>query len=211
MKKNYFILFILIFTFGCLNESGQDKVLSRQPKSISNQDRADTFECEFKTNQNKKCWTRVGVYPIDSIAEEFACHLMEKEFTNILVAKYIGDNGAFENESAFVLWIESNKEYVKEFYTTNSLDVLEKPKSELNWKSLRMIFDSKRLDTIISKPESEIMISHDIGFAVQYFSPKNFFCERLQDTQWQSAIDETHPKVIFWKELTDLLQPITKR
>lgn len=209
--KNYFTIFILIFLFGCSNPPKKEKNIAIQSLETSIAENSLIDDCMFKTNQNKECWTRIGAYPIDSITEKLACDIKDKGSKHILVAKYIGDNGAFPNESAFVLWTESKKEYVKEFYTSGSLVVNEKPIKELNWESLRIIADTTRLDTVISNPQLKIMMSHNIGFAVQYYGGKIFICDRLQDNEWESAIDENHPKVIFWKELTELLKPTTDR
>jgi len=209
--KNYLTILILIFFLSCSNQPKKEKIIVSQSFESSTAESSVESDCVFETNLNKKCWTRVGVYPIDSIAEKFACNLKDKGLKHILVAKYIGDNGAFPNESAFILWTESNKEFVKEFYTSGSLEVEEKAIKELNWKSLRVIANTTKLDTVSSRPKLKLMMSHNIGLAVQYEGINMFVCERLQDIEWKSAIDKNHPKVIFWKELTRLLEPTTER
>lgn len=209
--KNYLTILSLIFLLSCSSQPNKQKSIASQSIEPSITENSVDMDCIFETNQNKECWTRIGVYPIDSIAEKFACRLNDKGSTHLLLAKYIGDNGAFPNESAFILWTESNKEFVKEFYTSGSLEVEEKPIKELNWKSLRVIADTTKLDTVSSRPQLKLMMSHNIGFAVQYKGTDMFLCDRLQDNEWESAIDKNHPKVIFWKELTRLLEPTTDR
>jgi hypothetical protein len=208
--KNSIAILLLLLGFGCSeatnnNDLKNNKIETSGPIFVRN------TECLFKSKANKQCWTRVGLYPIDSIAEKFACNLYNEDYNHILLAKYIGDNGAFPNEVAFVLWSDSGKDYVKEFYISDSLEVLESSKKEMNWESLRSLASSTRIDTVQSKPELEIAISHGIGFSVQYLSPNIYFCDRLQDNEWKSALDKTHSKVLFWKELTDLLKPTERR
>jgi hypothetical protein len=209
--KYYFALLILILTLNCssIQKSENENLNLATPALIT--DSIITADCVFKTNLDKECWTRIGSYPIDKAAEDYACELNKKEITHILVAKYIGDNGAFPNESAYVLWVDSDKEYIKEFYTTGNTTTIEKPKRELNWEVIRTTFETIRLDTVSTRPQLKMIFSHNIGFAIQYSSNNIFFCERLQDNQWKAAIDETHPKVMFWNALTELLQPTTDR
>ena len=207
----YFIFLLIFLNFSC-SQTKQIKgdVGLQSSDSLINQRQYQT-NCLFQDTSEKECWTRIGQYPLDSISEQFACSLQYKKSDAILIAKYIGDNGAFANEVVFVLWIESEKEYLKEFYTNGSTKVIEKPKRELNWKSLRVIANSTKIDTVKSKPKPHIVMSHNIGFAVQYISKEMYFCGRLQDNEWVSAINKTHPKVKFWKAMNDLLKPTTDR
>jgi len=207
----YFIFLFILLNFSCSETKQLKDDTELQSSNTSINQNRNQINCLFQDTSGKENWTRIGQYPLDSISEQFACSLQYKKSDDILIAKYIGDNGAFSNETAFVLWIESEKEYLKEFYTNGSTDVLEKPKRELNWKSLRILANSLKIDTVKSKPKLHIEMSHNIGFAIQYKSKEMYFCDRLQNNEWVSAIDKTHPKVIFWKALNDLLKPTTDR
>lgn len=205
--KQYFYILTLVLVANCTSRS--EKTNSNFVKKEVNSKimASNIFECLFKNNLNKPCWTRVGVYPIDSISENYACNLISDNIKEILLAKYIGDNGAFPNETAYVLWYESGTGYLKEFYTDGTENVFGKEKQKTNWHSLKMIADSINIFTVDTKPKLSIEISHDIGFAVQYMSSEMFFCDRLQDNEWKSATDKNHPKVIFWNSLNNLLKP----
>jgi hypothetical protein len=206
--------FSLILVAGCstspnLEIPSIEESNKETPTKIT-QNLTDT-NCVFITNNGSDCWTRVRSYPLDIAAESFSCNLREKGIKTITIAKYIGDNGAFPNETAFILWIENDKEYLKEYYTYGNTDVFEENVRVLNWSKIRHLAESLKIDTVKSNPQLEINFSHNIGFAIQYSSNSQYFCGRLQDHQWQAAIDKKHPKVVFWKAFSDLLNPTVER
>ena len=131
MKIKLFILIFILIT-SCINNN--DSFSKSESKKVSfNEIPHNTSECLFKSKNNEKCWNRTGIYPIDSICEEFSCNLTSKDINEILLAKYIGDNGAFPNETAYVLWTELDTGYIKGFYTRGSENVFEKDIEKINW------------------------------------------------------------------------------
>jgi hypothetical protein len=159
--------------------------------------------CKFKLQNVNGSWSRVGLMNIDRMSETFACELVSKGIDTVLLCKYIFDNGSLSTEKAFVLWLNKGHGYIKSFFNNTKHQYTENKTIPFNVKSLTDYFFLNKLGTVRTKPKSEIMVSHDMGYSIQLHSTSLFFRERLTDFAIRQA--KTHSGAIWWNPISEKL------
>lgn len=159
--------------------------------------------CKFKLRNINDCWSRAGLTEIDKISEIFACDLTSKGVDTVMLCKYISDNSLLPIEKAFVLWLKNGQGFVKAFFNNPKHQPTENNIIAFDSRPLIDYFFLNRLDTVTTEPNTEVWISHSIGYNIQLQVPSLFFRQRLADFIIRQ--DERHPKAIWWNIISKKL------
>lgn len=193
----YLLLILSIFIFGCSPDACYETV----PIDKS----SEVWSCVTSPRMN------FYQTDLDSVAKSIVCEKMMMGTKEVLLASYIGDNGSFFPEIAFVLWKDGDEEKMKKILAPKHDSIITFPEVNFKWNSLEKIFQKYSLDTVLTYPKQEFVISHCIGYKVEYFKTDFDYRERLQDCEWKNSQDSLHPKFLFWKELDNLLDARANR
>jgi hypothetical protein len=159
--------------------------------------------CKFKLKNINNNWSRAGLTNIDKQSEEFACSLIAKGIDTVILCKYIFDNGSLPIEKAFILWLDNGESYVKSFFNNLRHQPTQNKIVSFDSKALINYFFENRIDTVPSKPKSEMWISHSLGYSIQLYIPSYFYRERLTDFIIRQ--DKIHPKAAWWNMISEKL------
>jgi hypothetical protein len=159
--------------------------------------------CKFKIKNANENWSRAGLMNIDKVSETFACNLISKGIDTVLLCKHIFDNGSLPIEKAFILWTDKGKGYLKSFFNNPQHSPTENEIVLFESESLINYFFENRIDTVKTKPKSDIMISHSMGYSVQLYTPNYFYRERLTD--FLIGQDKEHIKSVWWNLISEKL------
>jgi hypothetical protein len=159
--------------------------------------------CKFKIRNANDSWSRAGLTNIDKISEIFACDLTSKSIDTVMLCKYIFDNGSLPIEKAFVLWLKNGQGFAKAFFNNPKHQPTENKTISFDTRPLIEYFFLNRLDTVTTEPNSEVWISHSMGYSIQLQVPSLFFRQRLTD--FIIGQDKAHPKAIWWNMISEKL------
>lgn len=165
--------------------------------------------CEFKMNGINSCWNRAGVAKIDIVSETFACQLLESGIDTVLLCKNMFDNGSSPYEKAGVFWLKDGKSYLKLFFNNSKHEPTQDSIRESEALKLFDFHIENRIDTITTQPNSDMWISHSMGYVMQLYLPNRYYCERIPD--YLLSADTKHIKSIWWnmviKEIENNIPP----
>lgn len=162
--------------------------------------------CKFKINNVNEHWNRAGLTNLDKESEVFACELTAKGIDTIMLCKHIFDNGSLPIEKAFILWLDNGKGYVKAFFNNSKHQPTNNKIQPFESKELIDHFFTNRIDTVTSEPQTDVTISHSLGYSIQLYTPHIFYRERVTDFAIRQ--NKTHPKSIWWNMITEKLVPL---
>jgi hypothetical protein len=164
--------------------------------------------CLFKIRNVNSKWSRAGGTNLDKMAESFACDLVAKGIDTVLLCKHMFDNGALAIEKAFILWQQGGKGFVKAFFNNADFKPTENKIISFDAAALIDYFFTHRIDTITTEPQSEIWISHSLGYSIQLYTPNSFYRDRLTDFIIRQ--DKVHPKSVWWNMIAEKLGVLKK-
>jgi hypothetical protein len=118
------------------------------------------------------------------------------------------DNGALAIEKAFILWQQGGKGFVKAFFNNADFKPTENKIISFDAAALIDYFFTHRIDTITTEPQSEIWISHSLGYSIQLYTPNSFYRDRLTDFIIRQ--DKVHPKSVWWNMIAEKLGVLKK-
>jgi len=128
--------FVAIGCFYVTDVDKPDAVQYHAWDSLKNIDYAKG--CKFKLMNINKRWSGAGNTKIDSISESLACDLTAKGVDTVILCK--GYSGVSSTSTAFVLWEEEGKGYVKTFLIEKNLNLSEHQMERFSLKPILNYF-----------------------------------------------------------------------
>ena len=146
-------------------------------------------------NNNKKYW-----FQMDYAAEKIINDLDSLGIDTILTSFYHLDNGRGSNATKIIFWKKNGETFVNAV----RLKKIDKFKvfgqSKLPSDSIFQFFFDNRLDTVTSNPKSELSISHNFGYSVDFKYGSSKYNLYLRNEK--RSYDPTHLKSM-WIEMID--------
>lgn len=165
--------------------------------SIQNSLYADS--CLFKLSYGVGGRYQGGVFKIDSLAETFACEILDSKSDTILMMKSFNNNhGLGKSNMILITWREPNNDYIK-FYKHDIRGQITEQDPKLIPTDIIDYFFEKELETNDSSPKSIISVSHPNVYNIYFVYGNKVYQEYL--TYREVKDDPEHLKTIWWKKL----------
>ncbi len=184
--KYIFITLILLAKLSVLDaEDSQASI--ELPLSVQN--------CEFKIHHNNGMYNREGAFPIDVLAETFACDLQSSGIDTLMLIKHFSG----QDDEEFVLWIDSGAMYMKSF-GINGNGACENDVVLYDWSSILTYYFEEEVYLEHELPHTGCRCSMSEAISVQFRCGDDHFYNQFLKGQYYDLnfVDDNNKMVIFF-------------
>lgn len=155
--------------------------------------------CLFKLSYGLGNRYQGGSFKIDSLAESYACDLLEQGIDTILMMKSFNNNhGLGKSNMQMIAWRDNASDYIKFFSCLTNGEINNHPYKEIATEKINYFFNTK-IATNNSSPESIIRVSHPNVYNVYFVYGDKIYTEYL--TYREIKNDTEHVKTRWWTKL----------
>jgi hypothetical protein len=164
--------------------------------------------CKFKLTYINGTPGSVGNTAIDSASETLACDLTLRRIDTVMLCR--GYSGISSTSTAFVLWEDKGKGYIKTFFIEKGHHLAERQIERFPLKPILNYFFKNKLDTITRdfNPAIQAEIPDLGGLSIQLQTPNLFFRQFIPELLVRAYQKE--PEAIWWKMVSDRLITLIK-
>ncbi len=140
--------------------------------------------CEFKTRSGIGMYHREGAFPIDVLAETFACDLQSSGIDTLMLIKHFLN----EDDEQFVLWIDSGAMYMKSFGIDEN-GACENDVVLYDWSKILTYYFEDEVYLEHELPRSAVRGGMIGGLSVQFRCGKDHFYNQTLKPQYFDLVD----------------------
>jgi len=168
--------------------------------------------CKFKTSYYNNSYFGAGRFPIDRMAESYACDLLNNGIDTIILIKYFMNNhGLGQSKFEGVIWQTNGEGFLKVFkphnkkvLKQNEKEAIEQETKPFNFDNLFKFYLKNDIKNDKTNPNPSYWLSHDNTYYIQFQYGKQFYSESLTATEVKD--DSTHNKSIMWNMIINEIE-----